>query len=262
MTALVSGEVSVTADVFERGRPYGPFVGDAEFRLSQRLSQIVDGDPTFVSSALDKGEWRPPPSYRLGLIETPEGDAGTPAQAPPAIPQEAIVTFSGPDRTLVTGEDENALVISGGVAVQFEDVAQGRRLHLSSDSAVVFLSGRELDRIDGFTADEVRGVYLEGGVTATDGDYTMRGPRMYYDLAENTGVVLDAVFWTYDERRELPLYLRADVIRQEADDRWSASNARFANVEFFEPHFAIGATSVALTRKARADGSQAFQRGR
>ncbi len=258
VTALVSGELSVTADVFERGRPYGPFVGDAEYRFSQRLAQIVAGDPTFVSSALDRGDWRPPAAYRLDLIETPEPDPDAPRQAPPSIPTDAVVTFHGPDRTFVTGEDENALVISGGVAVQFEDVSQGRRLHLSADSAVVFLEARELDKIDGFTPDEVRGVYLEGGVVATDGDYTLRGPRMYYDLAANTGVVLDAVFWTYDERRELPLYLRADVIRQEADDRWSASNARFANVEFFEPHFAIGATSLALTRKPRADGSSAF----
>lgn len=258
VTALVSGDVSISADVFERGRAYGPFVGDAEYRLSQRLAQIASGDPTFVASALDSGDWRPPPAYRLDLIDTPGADAANPDQAAPAIPQQAVVTFHGPDRTLVTGDDENALVISGGVAVQFEDVANGQRLHLSSDSAVVFLEPRELDRIDGFTPDDVRGVYLEGGVIATDGDYTMRGPRMYYDLSANTGVILDAVFWTYDSQRELPLYLRADVIRQEADNRWAAENARFANVEFFEPHFAIGATSVALTRRPRSDGSSAF----
>ncbi len=258
VTALVSGDVSVTADVFERGRAYGPFVGDGEFRLSQRLAQIVADDPTFVSSALDAGQWRPPPAYRLDLIESPPADPNAPQQAPPAIPERAVVTFSGPDRTLVTSDEENALVISGGVAVQLEDVAMDRRLNLSADSAVVFLDPRSLDEIDRFTPEEIRGVYLEGGVVATDGDYTMRGPRMYYDLAANTGVVLDAVFWTYDERRELPLYLRADVIRQEADDRWTAENARFANVEFFEPHFAIGATSLALTRRPRADGSEAF----
>ena len=259
VTALVSGALEVKADVFERGRPYGPFIGDAEFRLAQRLAEIIErGDPDFVVSNFDRGGWRPPPGYRLDLIESPPTDPEAPPQTAPFIPERAVVTFHGPDRTLVTGDEENALVISGGVAVQYEDVAQGRRLHLSADSAVVFLASRDLEKIDGFDASEVRGVYLEGGVVATDGQYTMRGPRMYYDLAANTGVVLDAVFWTYDERRELPLYLRADVIRQEADDRWKAQNARFANVEFFEPHFAIGATSVALTRKPRPDGSLAY----
>ena len=256
VTALVSGGVTVNADLFERGRPYGPFVGDAEYRLGERLSRLIEGDPEYVRSALDRGGWRPPPSYRVDLVE-PEQPTER-EQAAPYIPEEAIVTFSGPDRTLVAGEEENALVISGGVAVQVEDVAAGRRLHLSADSAVVFLDPRELETLDQFTPEEVRGVYLEGGVVATDGDYTMRGPRMFYDIAGNTGVVLDAVFFTYDERRDLPLYLRADVIRQEADDRWEADNARFANVEFYEPHFAIGATSVALTREARGDGSEAF----
>jgi len=258
VTALVSGGLQVRADVFDRGRPFGPFVGDAEFRLSQRLSRMLERDPEFVASTFDRGGWRAPEAYRLDLIETPEGEGGTPEQTSPYLPERAVVTFSGPDRTLVTGEDENALVISGGVAVQFEDVRERRRLHLSADSAVVFLEGRELEKLDGFAPEEVRGVYLEGGVTATDGEYTMRGPRMYYDLQANTGVVLDAVFWTYDERRELPLYLRADVIRQEADDRWEARDARFANVEFFEPHFAIGATAVALERETRPDGSAAY----
>ncbi len=259
VTALVSGDLRVRADVFDRGRPFGPFLGDAEYRLSQRLAQLIESDPDFVASTFDRGGWRPPPGYRLDLIETPE-KTGLEAAEPtaPYIPERAVVTFSGPDRVLVTGEQENALVISGGVAVQYQNIAANERLHLSADSAVVFLKGRDIEKLDGFQPEEILGVYLEGGVVATDGEYTMRGPRMYYDLEANTGVVLDAVFWAYDERRELPLYLRADIIRQEADDRWEARDARFANVEFFEPHFAIGATSVALTRKARPDGSVAF----
>jgi hypothetical protein len=41
-------------------------------------------------------------------------------------------------------------------------------------------------------------VYLEDNVIATDGVYTVRSPRVYYDLARNKAVLLDAVFFTWE----------------------------------------------------------------
>jgi hypothetical protein len=79
---------------------------------------------------------------------------------------------------------------------------------------------------------------------------------VYYDLATNQAIALDAVFWTYDEKRGMPLYMRADAIRQEALNQWSGENVTLANVAFAEPHFSIGASRVTITHVRPIDGAE------
>jgi hypothetical protein len=92
------------------------------------------------------------------------------------------------------------------------------------------------------------GPLIEGDVVASDGRYTLRGPRIYYDLQANRALVIDAVFWTYDEQRRLPLYVRADSIRQRSAGEFFAENARLSTTAFFEPDFTIGASTVTISR--------------
>ncbi|QYU68476.1 hypothetical protein J4558_27385 [Leptolyngbya sp. 15MV] len=102
----------------------------------------------------------------------------------------------------------------------------------------------------------VRGIYLEGDVQASDGRYNLRAPRMYYSVADNRALILDAVFWTFDQRRNLPLYVRAKAIRQESADEFRATSARLTNTAFFDPELSIGASAVTITRAPSPQGDQ------
>ena len=53
----------------------------------------------------------------------------------------------------------------------------------------------------------------------------------------------------------MPLYLRAEQIRQTSSKEWTARNATLANAAFAEPHFAVGATDITLSRRQRPDGT-------
>ncbi|HBS29907.1 MAG TPA: hypothetical protein DEB06_10780 [Phycisphaerales bacterium] len=151
---------------------------------------------------------------------------------------------------------DRAVILSDGVALQYSRATSegGRTVQLSAERAVVFLTDDTEPGLPQYPVRAVKGVYLEGGVVAQSGDYTLRGARVYYDLRTERAIVLDAVFWTYDEKAGMPLYMRADAIRQESDRQWSAKDVRLANVGFAEPHFAIGATSVTITQRAPAPG--------
>ncbi|MDX2148081.1 MAG: LPS assembly protein LptD [Planctomycetota bacterium] len=149
----------------------------------------------------------------------------------------------------ISGEQESALVASEGVIVQYTDAAQERTLEISAQRAVVFLEGSTLQDMARLSVDQIRGIYLEGDVVAGDGNYTLRGPRMFYDLVRNKGVVLDAVFWTYDRSRGLPLYVRASTIRQESARQFSAEEARLSTTAFFTPDLQLGASAVTITRE-------------
>ncbi len=180
-----------------------------------------------------------------------------PAERRPAIfAKKGIITFAvGPGEKIqvldkVEGEERIA-VSSGGLVMVYNDRASGTTLQVTAQRAVVFLepgSITDLAMEGQAAAEKIHGVYLEGDVVASDGRYTLRGPKVYYDVRNNKAVMLDAVFHTFDELRGLPLYLRAQAIRQEAKNQFSAQHATLATSSFFEPHMSLGATSITVTQ--------------
>jgi hypothetical protein len=166
----------------------------------------------------------------------------------PIFAREGLVAISPGEVKIVSGESENAVIASRGVTVQYSDVKSGRVLQITAQRAVIFTDPGSLTDMLRMRAESVRGIFLEGDVIATDGKTTVRGPSVFYDLKANRAVMLDAVFWTYDERRQLPLYLRAKTIRQESADQFSAEKATFTNTAFFDPELAIGASTVTIRR--------------
>ncbi len=185
-----------------------------------------------------------PPAARLA--QTPAGE--------PLFERQGVVSFAAPHRTLIRGEQQNAIVLTGGVSVQYAAPARQRSLTITAPRAVVFTTPGAIAETLRFGLEDLRGVYLEGGVVASDGRYTLRGPRMYYDIRSNRAVVLDGVFYTFDETAGVPLYARAKAIRQESTSQWTAGDVQLANAAFFQPQFTIGATSVTLVRQEPEGG--------
>ena len=157
-------------------------------------------------------------------------------------------TITAGDVSLVTGEAENAVVISNGVNIQYREPERNGLLQLTAQRAVVFLDPGPLTTTLSLGAGQVRGIYLEGDAVATDGDYTLRSPQVFYDVKSNRAVAIDAVFWTYDQQRSIPLYLRAETIRQESARQFSADRVTFSNTGFFDPEISVGASSVTISR--------------
>lgn len=169
-------------------------------------------------------------------------DPATPTTPAAPAPESSALSPQSP---------ESAILASDGVIIQYVDPKTNRGLQLEAQRAVIFL-GAEAKREPGrtsFGVGDVAGVYLEGDVLATDGKFTMRGPKIYYDVQKNKAILLDAVFWSYDEDRRLPLYLRAEVIRQESQQEFTGKNARFSTSAFFEPEFSLGAQQITIRRK-------------
>lgn len=155
------------------------------------------------------------------------------------------------DVSLVTGETENAVIVSNGVTIQYREPERNRLLQLSAQRAVIFLDPGPLTSTLSLGASQVRGIYLDGEAYATDGDYSLRAPQAYYDVKANKAVALDAVFWTYDQRRAIPLYLRAKTVRQETSRQFTADGVRFSNTAFFDPEISVGASDVTISRIER-----------
>lgn len=273
VTAIVyRGEHTLRADVLTPGRPEAALVAEGEGRLARFLEETVN-PPEAGPAGVDRasrgpGRWRER-SSPLPEWMTADGREGVSVAERSAIvgARDGLVSFHAENVEIVDGgaESERAVLLTGGVSVQHVP-ARGRggaTVQLTAERAAVFLA-RESDATGAETSfDEgsVVGVYLEGDVVATTGQYTLRGSRVFYDVRTDRAVVMDAVFWTYDEERGMPLYLRADAIRQESLRQWTAKDVRLANVGFAEPHFSIGATSVTITNEPRKPGPGGESRG-
>ena len=92
----------------------------------------------------------------------------------------------------------------------------------------------------------VRAVYLEGDVMLSLGDRYIRASRLYYDFERNKALILDAVFRADLPERGIPLYVRADEIRQLSLREFSARNARVSTSEFYTPHYYIGVEKIII----------------
>ncbi len=241
-----TGDVELTCDVVNPGRPGLPLVAEGEAALAKSLRNWL--------SPPEEPEEAPAPS---GLAEAPPPGViqGLPPveRFEPIFAKSGILTISPGNITLVSGEKENSVVVSGGVVVQYSDLGRSRSLRLNAQRAVIFLPPGKLGDLGRLDVKDVRGIYLEGDVVATDGKYTLRGPRVYYDVQRNRAMVIDAVFWTYESHRGLPFYLRAETIRQESGTEFVASRARITSTAFFDPELSVGASSLTIKRVPREE---------
>lgn len=301
VTALVRADPQLSADRVRALRPADALVGEGEARLARFLSAILAPDeapadalagtpraggvaPAPGTGPLVPGMSQPfeplsPLARGLGELE-PEAAPGVGLRAggvggdrrPPIFARRGVITFAAGEPTLVTGGGSgvdggadgtsgNALVITGGVVVEYRDARRDRQLQISAERAVAFLAPGPIDQVMRRPAEGVLGIYVEGDVVATDGRYTLRAPRAYYDVSANRALLLDAVFYTFDDRRGMPLYVRAKALRQTAANQLTGTGVRLANSSFFIPHLSVGAESLTVTRERRPGDETAGGRG-
>jgi hypothetical protein len=91
---------------------------------------------------------------------------------------------------------------------------------------------------------QIEAVYLEGDVVLSLGNRFVRASRVYYDFQRDRALILDGVFRTDIPEREIPLYVRADQIRQLSTREFTATRARVSTSEFYTPHYHVGAERV------------------
>lgn len=96
---------------------------------------------------------------------------------------------------------------------------------------------------------QVEAVYLEGDIVMTLGERTIRASRLYYDLLKDRAVILDAVLRTHVEERGVPVYIRAERVRQLSSRQYVAEHPIITTSEFHSPHYHIGATNIELEDK-------------
>jgi hypothetical protein len=221
----------------------------AELESQQRQVYQATTPAPAPGSAPSQGNNPSPPDPQQATLSPPPEPTILPASGTVAYTMDSWAVQPGDDRTVVS--------LIGDVRLVFEDFRAGRVVSLKAEKVVLFLSDEADQPATGsgdLDAGNVQGVYLEDNAIITDGDYTVRAPRVYYDLAMNKATLLDAVFFTYDIKRRVPLYVRAERVRQTSATDFRATNARLSTSEFAVPHFSVGAGEMRVSEYSPGDG--------
>ncbi len=260
---VMSGQpIRLAADLTKQGRPADAFLRESEREFTRYLRELATGAPVAIED-VDAVDIAPesgtgtPGRYPLPTVESNLlraapvlADAGDELFA-----KEGIISFDPGQIALVTGDSGRSLLLTEGVKVLYRDTKSTRQMQMSAQRAVVFLSDGTVADLGQFKPEDIEGLYLEGDVNVTDGKYTIRGPRIYYDVSRDRAMLVDSVFWTFDTKLGVPLYVRAEALRQQSTSEFVATQATIANTRFARPHMSIGASTVTIKQYTRADGS-------
>jgi len=132
----------------------------------------------------------------------------------------------------------------------------GRTLELMADSAVIFYADKtEPNNASTELASNnaVKGVYLCGDVIMTEGSRTIRAAEAYYDFVKKQALMIKPVITIYDPQRGIPVYIRAEKIRQLSETQFSGENVTMTNSEFYVPQISATASKVFITDTTTID---------
>lgn len=238
-------------------------LSQAQDRLANYLSSIAAGGASLtalpslqapapvIETAIEVGA---SPAAASASTVTPRRATTTRPRESAIISPQGVLSFYG--ETIEVNEADDSIAIVGGVMVDYRSMRGGQDLQLSAERTVIFLHpgtiGMQRSGEGVLDASKVSGIYLEGGVVATDFSYTLRGNRIYYDLRANRAIILDAVLRTA-MRSGIPVIARAKEMRQLAADQWEADSASVSMSEFFTPHLSVGVERIQISTLANGD---------
>ena len=167
-------------------------------------------------------------------------------------PKSGFVSLAADLVEFLPDEVENAITIAGNVHLTVRSTAGIDDMDMSATRGVIFLDPGSVRDIASGRVDisDIRGVYLEGNVviTSNGGTYLLRAPQMYYDFKTGKAVMLEAVLRTYANNGRVPLFIRADELRQISKNQWIGHGVQASTSAFATPDLAIGATKMTISQ--------------
>lgn len=209
------------------------------------------------------------------------------AMRPPRPPRR--IDYSGRDLSSQRIEGRRAILAIGDVRISQSEGSSAEALELRADAAVLYISEKAEELVPGLegaptekktgrkpapsapsAAEEpklhedkkpdrqagremISAAYLEGDVVLTRGTRMIRTSQLYYDFEQDRALLLDAVMRAMAPDREVPIYVRAEHVRQLSANEYVARHARITTSEFYTPHLALGSTTVYLTDRTPRD---------
>jgi hypothetical protein len=251
----VEGEVYVTAETRQTGSPQGLLLyrqAQEAFEATGLVGPSVDGSETASATS--------------GSTSA-SADQATAGYAISISPLTEATTI---ERTVSEAGEEIVSVI-GRVYVQWRDRGTSKRrpmlVELQADNLVFWRHAGDANAppadLTAGQYKDVVAVYVAGDVCLMEGQRTIRGSELYYDLRQQRGIAKDGVLSMFDASRGIPIYVRAAELRRVAADEFEATDVSVTASEFRTPQLSLSAARVRIIDKAQGpqqDGASSDSR--
>lgn len=221
-----AGHEPARRELIERSRVAWDVDIDRRVQRAQFVPEFLPGTPPAEVQ----------PNAKMLRIETRSSVAGYLKTYPGRNPGETATVVSGGVRAVVSG-------IEGVEQLQSDTVVlEADRVVLWTNSgAPVNLGGGESQAVDGNYE-----FYLEGNIIVREGDRLIYADRMYYNVNNNYGTILNAEMLTPVKDYEGLMRLKADVLQQINKQNFVAHGAAITSSRLGVPRYWIQANEVTL----------------
>ena len=215
---LITGQVFATADT----RTVAPISDLAELPLYQNAIAAlmpVQAEPQIAPEAVVP---------QLATEKQP-AEVGKDPLAEPEVPAVAQVQFEYPVYLSAVGGSRPQIENSSSQAGEVTTVTgrfylwqkqdeMGSLLEFQADNAVIFHGSEHFSPSDSpgqgvMASGDVDAVYFQGNIVLLENERTVRADEIYYDFNRKQCLAVNAEMRNFDERRGLPVYLRAVELR-------------------------------------------------
>ncbi len=168
-------------------------------------------------------------------------------------PKSGFVTVTADLVELLPNKDENTVTIIGNINLAVQSTSGIDDMQMTATRGVLFLTAGSVRDIASGKVDvsDIHGIYLEGNVviTANKGTSLIRATQVYYDFDTDKAIMLEAVLRTYIKSGRVPLFIRANQLRQVSTKEWIAEDVRASTSSFATPDLAVGASKMTISQQ-------------
>jgi len=259
LSAYLEGNVQVEPDKRPENQPrpqqleIGPFHTTQPIRVQ---TGYTGGEPEVKPAVYLRGvqRRRPPPSSMLRRTQYTEPAGETILGQ--TMPGGTRRIWAGPRSDSAGAQavwehnpetNEWVGVIDGGVMMNIYGPDADDLIGISTDRVVIWTSGLEQLDLSGASlqsADLPLEVYLEGNIIFRQDQRVIHAKRMYYDLTNESGTVLEAEMLSPVPEYDGILRLKADKLRQAGKGRYFAENTFITSSRMGEPGYRIQSGNV------------------
>ena len=150
--------------------------------------------------------------------------------------------------TLADGQE---VIIASGRFYIWQKQSEDRMIEFLADNVVLYLESQQFElavekKGSELGSGQIRTVYLSGNIVYTESERTVRADEIYYDFRNHRALIVNASLRTYDEKRGLPIYLRAEKLGRVSNNLFEGENIQLTSSEFYLPQVSLTASKMVL----------------
>ena len=175
-----------------------------------------------------------------GEFASKESPRGIPVGPPVSMPAEGIpVEIFADDIDSWIERDVRIIVATGNVRIEKSGET------INADNVILYLDQKKENEEED-SKQVFREIYAEGNVTLKRGQDVMIADKVFENVKEEKGILVNSTMRTTFGEAAIPLYIRGEEIKHRGKEEYDVKNGSFSSCTYGHPHFHFKSSNIRL----------------